>query len=446
MKTIKIVILCFILSLSFNAYSENEDYSETNLRLVESNLKGTEKWKNYFEKFNEILSKYENNKEVLFKLRDRITDLKTKVKSDSYSIDIKNLVSYMDLFINITINNNFPIIEENDSENTNDIEEDNSESTNNVEEDEPIVYPWFVEDYDDVNKSIIAWDDYIIFSWKTSAYYESVEVWTVTFDIEWVDIEGLKYSIQNAYLYLEWKLIDTISQSNIKIINSGKVVLTFNDLDDFIVPQKEINFRLWISVNPIWYEKIWKNVKDAFVKKVTFSDSVGVTSGNNINSFETNVSSETFSIVAWTPFVTKINDLTTSPFVKFNIKWLFWDNTVDDNNSAPKLLLKKLRFNYYDNTGDAVFKLVNSDDSSDFITWTKNNWILEFDLNSMASNNKTIWNWAGEDFRILVSNTNSSISLELLKNWILYDVLWVSGGTDFNSNFSSTIDFWTRDF
>ena len=222
--------------------------------------------------------------------------------------------------------------------------------------------------------------------------------------------------------------------------------LTFKDIDNFIVPKNEINFRLWISVNDIWYQKEWKNIIDASITKVTFSDSVGVTSWYDINSFSIDISTESFSIVSGIPFITKISDLTNSSVVKFNIKWLFWNNTVDTSNSTPKISLNTLKFNFYDNSNSAIFKLVNSDDSSEEIIWTKSDSIVEFDLSTLSSNNKTISNWKGEDFKIYISNTNWLISLELLKNWINYKVLWVSGATDLNINLSEAINFWTRDY
>jgi hypothetical protein len=64
----------------------------------------------------------------------------------------------------------------------------------------------------------------------------------------------------------------------------------------------------------------------------------------------------------------------------------------------------------------------------------------------MNENNKTIASWKGEDYEIYISNTDRWLSLDLLKDGLLYDVLWVNWADNLNINMNKSIDLWYRDF
>ena len=431
MRVLKILLFICFLIIWNRVYSNDYFYTSSNLNSYESNLSELSSWRSYLARVNFILWKYSNNNDVLLKFHNKIIELKTNIetKSIDYSDDVVNLIYYMDLKVYFLLVDLWEMHLWEDEE----IKED-------------IIYPWFWDEYNDSEKNITAWNDFTIMSWKTSSRYESVDVWTVTFYIEGVDAQNLKYSIDYANLYFEWIFISKISSSDIKILSSNKVSLTFENLEDFIVPQKEVSFRLWIKAKSIWYERIWKTIKDVRVTSVNISEAVWVNSWNNINAFTTTISVEWFSIVPWIPVVSVINDLNNSTVVKLNISWEFWDSKIDLNNSKPKIEIKKLKFSVYDNSNTATFRLVNTDNTGDSIIWVINWTILEFDLSAMNEVNKTITSWKWEDYEIFISNTDRWLSLNLLKDGLTYDVLWVSWADNLNINMNNSISLWYRDF
>jgi len=433
MKTFKAILCILIFIIWTNVYSDWYYYSSENLEYYRGNLISSSKWLNYLNKFDAILDKYSDNVVVLIKLSDRVQELKDSIESrqNNYSFELESLIYYIDQKINKSLVVLWVYELEGIEE---EVYIDNRDSE------------LFEEDYVDSNKSIVAWDDFIVFSWNTSSLYESVEVWKVIFYIEWNNASDLKYSLSRANLYINWWGINSISSSSIDIVSQNKVSLTFNNLKNFIVPEHEVDFRLWIEVNSIWYEKVWKTIKDLSITNVVLSEWVWINSWKKINAFSTTTSVEPFSIVPWIPIVSIIADLIDSAIVRFNIKWLFWDNTIGSNNSTPSLKLNKLQFSFSDNSGTAIFKLVNSDDSTDSILWIKNWNILEFDLSSLNINNKTISKWKWEDFKIYIFNTTSWVSLELLKDGIIYDVLWITNSENLNINLNKSINLWYRDF
>jgi len=440
MKTIKLIIFVLIFFIWTNTYSSFEYYSSENLSNYRYNLISSSKWLNYLNKFDVILDKYSINTNVLVKLYERVQELKKTIEFDntSYSYELENLIYYMDQKLNNLLVDLW--VYEWEEKTYYDVQ------TKDYTDDWVKVDNIFKEEYVDTYKTIIAWDDFIVFSWKTSSLYEAVDVWKVTFYIEWPNASDLKYSLSNANLYLEKWWINSVSSSSIDIISSNKVSLTFDNLQYFIVPEYQVDFRLWIKVNSIWYQKIWKTIKDLSITNVVLSDAIWVKSWKKINAFSTIISVEPFSIVPWVPIVSVISNLNDSAIVRVNIKWVFADNTIDSSNSTPTININKILLNVIDNSGSAMFKLVNSDDRNNQVIWTKNWNTLEFDLNSLNINNRTISKWKWEDYEIYISNTNSLVSIELLKNWIEYDVIWVNWANNLNINLQNSINLWARDF
>jgi hypothetical protein len=101
---------------------------------------------------------------------------------------------------------------------------------------------------------------------------------------------------------------------------------------------------------------------------------------------------------------------------------------------------------YLESYGSATFKLYNSDNSSNGVIGIKNGWFLEFDLSWMwIDRYVSKWNW--ERFDIQISNAmDSSISLELVKNGIIYSVEWVDNANDININLLDSISLGNRKY
>ena len=240
-----------------------------------------------------------------------------------------------------------------------------------------------------------------------------------------------------------------MSSSDIKILSPSKASITFDNLNNFILPDDgQLDFRLSIKPNIIWYQSLWKVMKDLIVSDVDFVDIVWITSDRQITGINiVDFSSEEFTISAVKPNISVLKNLNTSTQIKFNIKWDFWANQIDTSNSSPKINMQKVKISVsWTDTASAIYKMYNSDDSSDIILWSHVWWIVEFDLSILQEKNRIIWDWSWEDYIISISWINTWISANLIRNWIKYNINWINNANSINFNLKSDIDLGYRKF
>jgi len=446
MKTIKICLaLLIMLWYWFNQYMVHADIQDdiSDLAMKLSQLK---KWEKYITAIDMLIEKKKENKIFLNKLTQRLSFLDTKLqlKTDSRSEDLKILLNYL------ILKTSFALIALEKADEVIISDDEIQENEEIIEEKKSITYPGFSDTYNEYDKTILWWEEAYVYKQSFTSLYEATEVWKVIFYITWPGISNFSESIEKASLYIEWSNIDTVSSSKIDIISSTQAKITFDNLDNFVITQNIRQVRLKVTSSTIGYQQVWKTLKDMYITKVWFDDIIWLSSGNNVNSYTVTKPWELFSIVPGALDLTVEKNLS-SNIPEINIKGLFWNNLNEGSYSSPVIELSKLKFLTLgsDNHAGTIYKLSNKDSSSDYIIWVETNGILEFDFSAMSSSNKTINNssrW--EDYRIFIDGTNpdTTLILDLLKSWIIYDVIGVDWSDNINLNLSSDLSLGSKNY
>ncbi len=448
MKTL-IKIIFWILVVSLFSIS----FWDSLLEEKKSALEWIKWWKTYVNRIDSITNRYKGNERVLNLLSSRLSEIEKVLDWKTWSKydDLRILIAYFALQVDTQLDNLRQLKEEDIKEEI----EDNKDTIIDSEVDnKPVksdhIFPWFTDVYYEEKKTLLAWDDDYVYKQSVSALYEEQEIWKVIFYIGGPDVSNIKNAIDKAELYLEWSIIDTVSSSKVDILSPTKAKITFDNLEDFIITQNIRQLRLNIKTSNIWYEKVWKTIKDLYVLNVWFTDIKWLSSWSEIPDFSVNETGEEFTIAPAVISVTLKRDLVSwSP--ELNIRWFMWNNSIDWSNNSPNILLKKLILNKLWSSNDSwvVYKIYNTDNSSDNIVWTVNWNNIEFDLSTLLYTNKRITNstrW--EDYRIVISWTNpdTTLNLSIEKDGVIYDVEWVSWATNININASSYLDIWSKSY
>lgn len=451
----KSLILLLILGL-FWLNSIIYSYENNDLELLSNDILLLEKGDIYKEIMDDFIDGNRDNKSILEELDIRIDDVMSNIDSWKYGsnpviFDMKTVLNYLEIIVYFALIDIENLLVDSNKEENIDTEIDNQvEDTIEAVVIKSPLFPWFKTKYLEKDKNILAWRESFVYKQSFSSLYESTEIWKVIFYIEWPDLSELKNSIKNAYVYLEWSMLDTVSVSNIDILSSTKAKITFDKLDNFIITQNIRQVRLKIKTNNIGYEKLWKTIKNMYVTKVWFDDIIGLSSWRKVSSYTTIEPWEKFSIVPGVLNISLEKDLS-SNIIDINIKGLYWKNTRDSDNWKPKTELKTLKLStLWSSTWTWIYyTLANYDDLNDNIIWQITPWYVEFDLSWKSNNNTFISDssrW--EDFRITINGTNSStyISLSLLKNGIVYDVIWNGSSQDLQILLEKNLDLWTKHY
>lgn len=437
MKKIQSILLSILLLLPLwlanNVYSNsNEEVlisTSEKLLLIKKGSLYIKVIDNFIEKKKEDTSKLETLQSKLVVIQNKLEN-----KNDKNSITLKAILNYLDAKINIVL--------------TKDIIEKIIIVNNNYYK--AITYPGFSDSYSEYDKTILAWDEVFVYKQSYSSLYEASEVWKVIFYITWPDVNDIKDSIVSASLYLEWSMIDTVSSSKIDIMSTTKAKITFDNLDDFIITQNIRQARLKIKTSNIGYQKIGKTIKDLFVSKVWFDDIKWLSSWRKLNEYDISEIWELFSIVPWILDI-RVEKNLSSNIPELNIKAMFYGNSIEGSNNSPTIELSKLRLSTLWSTGDAwvVYSIYNTDSSWNRIIWVASGSIVEFDMSSLLKTNKTLSSssrW--EDYKIIITgtNTNTIITLNLIKSWIYYNIVWISYSNDIQINLERELSIGSRDY
>ena len=445
MKTIQSIILTIILIIGSFWFTQTSADSQSELDSFTQELliiKNGNAYKLVIDRF------IENNKENTVKLEwilSKLALIHTKLenKNDKNSIILKTIFNYLDINIFIILNSIVvdDLIDEINIQVVIDDEYNNSKK---------ITYPGFTEDYIEDNKTILAWEEAFIYKQSYSSLYEASEVWKAIFYISWPDVGDLKNTIESASLYLEWSMIDTVWSSKIDIMSSSLAKITFNNLNDFIITENVREARLKIKTSNIWFQKIGKTIWNLYVSKVWFDDIRGLSSSKTLDSYSVTKVWELFSIVTGVLDISVKKNLS-SNIPEINLKWLFWNNSIDSSNGSPVIELDNIRFSTLWSTwnADVIYSIYNSDRSGDKVLGTVYWDTVEFDMSWMLYTNKTITNsskW--EDYKIVLewTNSNTVIVLSLIKDWIDYHILWTSNSNNIKINLKKELNLWTKNY
>lgn len=444
MKKIITLLLSFLFVFSqswVHANLEN-DISESAERLsIITN------WSKYIKAIDSLLEKKKENEIFLNLLTNKLTSLEKKLKyrTDVRSKKLKLILNYLTLKTSYTLaalkSEQAIIIKDNEI----------TEDEKIIEEKEMTVYPGFSDSYNEEEKTLLAWEEVFIYKQSFSSLYEASDVGKVIFYISGPeDLTDIKSSIETATLYLEWSVIDSVWSSKLDIISSTQAKITFDNLNDFIITQNIRQARLKIKTAPIGREKAGKTIKDIYVSKVWFDDVKGISSGNDIAMYTVTEPWELFSIVPGVLEV-KVEQNLSSNIPELNIRAMFGNNTIENWNNSPTIELEKLRLSTLWSSWDAdvVYSIYNSESSSNRVVWVMSGDVLEFNMSALLQTNRTLSNSTrGEDYKIVIAGTTSStvITLNLVKSWIDYTILWITWSEDLHINMEDELDLWSKSY
>ncbi len=428
-----LVILLFWLTTTLSA-----NYKDNDLQESIKQLEALKSWDKFKIKIDSFIKKYENNKDILNKFQRKLYILEDKLKNktDKKSRLLKIMVRYLIIKVYFALDN---LLKEEE------IKKDIFVKEEEVKK--QLIFPGFSDKYNDFDKNILAGEEVFVYEWWAWAFYEKAKVSGVRFYIVWDNISDLKYTINKSYLYVDGLLLKTASYGDIDILSSTRASITFNNIDNFILPtDTNLDFRLSIKTNNIWYEQVWKTMKNLKVSEVDFFDVTGLTTWDFIVKTEiSNVNSEYFSILPSILNIEVIKNLYKSNHIELNIKSISWSNITATSKATPLVELNKIQFSvWWTNSNTSTYTLYNKDNSSDIVIGVYNSWIVEFDLSSLTW--KIIWWWQGENYIINISWIDNSIWIELLKKWIIYSIDWISNSDNLNINLEKNIDLGYRDF
>lgn len=396
-----------------------------------------------------VLEKYSENEEILEKLNIRVASI--NLYSRGWSTDkIANTQAILD-YISLKIGLYLENIKEQKQDNISELIEleipevptqigqEHSEANTS----EKINFT----DFNDGSYAILAWESRIVYKANISARLESLEVWEVTFAFKWTDIDGIERAIDNASLYIGDYFVDTNSNSDIRQISSTHFQVIFDNLDDFIITENEMDLRLIIHTNPIGFQKIGQTIPAFVVERVWFSDVQWLTSNRESSNFTLSEPWYQFGILPGTIGIDVTQDFNTSPRIKFDIVPWLWSNTRDDNNGIPPINITKiiLDVNGLGTSSWTQFFLGGDRINAVPIQWIISGRHVEFDLTSLwgvSVSNR-------EEFEIIVSNapdTVTTLFVDLRSDGIKYNVPWVSWANNLSIDFESDIDLGSRNF
>lgn len=447
-------MLCVIALLTMWTYLPTNAYSDDSSSVITQSLLSINKWNIYKEKIDSVVWKISGDTEKLELFKTALNKLNEKISKLKEWKNKETLESIMNYFLYRVIDSILILeIELNEAEQ--DLIEDKKEET--IEKDEEIfvkkvytksaLYPGYIDNYSDKEKQILAWIDTDVYNASIVAWIEEIEAKTIEFRLESSDISNLKSVIDTARLSIEWMDIKTIRSNDIEIVSPTVAILKFDNLDWFYVPKQPVEFRLSITAQEIWFERVGVFQDVITVKEVKISKAEGLQSNNNVamKVFNDLNGEEVFQISPALVSAWVVDTLNDSYFPKLNIQAVFWRNTQQWTNSELRADIQMLKFNLFESNWSPTYKIANTDNSSETVTWVKNGNLLEFDISSLSKN--TISNGKWEDFIIYITdNTDVTVNLELNRKWIIYSIPWVTWANNITGYMKQWVSLWSRTY
>jgi len=272
-----------------------------------------------------------------------------------------------------------------------------------------------------------------VFSVDVQASNENVDVEEVVF----TTADDLTNAVTTASLYLGDTLIAT--NTNADITTS---TITFKNLTSLIIPQETKELRLELNTATIGFEKVGETLLNSTITQVAFNEVEGVDSGKTVVVTALSTTSEDFSIVPVKVTASVAQALSSSNAqAKLTITIDKGSNTVDANNAAPQALLTDLVFSELGNNTDG-YKIYKEGNAANFGTISSAG---VFSAGSMPTNDLTI-STSATYVIVPVGTVDTTYSLVLAKNGVVYDVTGVAGATALTSNSVNDVELGSRTY
>jgi hypothetical protein len=358
----------------------------------------------------------------------------------------KELMIIINYFL-YKVNDSILILEEKSITKENIIEDKEEEEIIKKVYTKSALYQGYIDSYSDKEKTILTWIDTDVYNASIVAWIEEIEAKTIEFRLESSDISNLKSVIETARLSIEWIDIKTIRSNDIEIVSPTVAILKFDKLDWFYIPKQPVEFRLSVTAQKIGFEKVGVFQNVITVKEVKISKAEWLQSKNSVamKAFNDLKGEEVFQISPALVSAWIVDSLKDTYFPKVNIRADFWRNTQQWSNSELRADIQMLKFNFFESNWSATYKIANTDNSSQTVTWVKHGNFLEFDISTLPKN--TISKGKGEDFIIYVSdNTDVTVNLELDRRGIIYSIPWVTWATNITGYIEKWVSLWSRTY
>ena len=230
--------------------------------------------------------------------------------------------------------------------------------------------------FDDANednefdKQALAGESVIIASYDVRADNEEVDVEEVVFTLEGANIAELQNTVINATLLLDGVEIETNTSGDIAVINATTGTITFDDMDDLILPTSTSELQLQLNTATIGEDEVGEPQTGLIVTNVVLLEAEGADSGEDLVTADIAVfqnvaginNSRTLDIVSALITPSVVDEFgTDDSTAELRLSVAGGDNTTANGNSV-QAELTALTFTVTSLTEDGDITILNSND------------------------------------------------------------------------------------
>ena len=277
------------------------------------------------------------------------------------------------------------------------------------------------------SKTILGWEEMIVYSADAIATNEEVNVETVEFTLD----ANLKKVVASAKLYLDDVVVATATNSDVSDVANS--VITFDNISNLDFPTVESELKLAIVTETIGYEKVGEAVLDVAVTEVALTEAEGVDSSETVVVDVTDVDtapetdSELFSVVP-AVVVASVDQKLETGSVKVTVTVDTGDNTATGSAASPVVTIQGLGvIDLVTSTGVVNFNIFEEGESTG---------LTEGSFGVVVSGSQT--------FDLIPTDTTAvTYTLRLPTDGVTYDA---AASTGLTSNLSTELDLGTKTY
>jgi len=276
-------------------------------------------------------------------------------------------------------------------------------------------------------------DDQVVFSLDVQSTNEPTDVEDVVFTLAGSNLTNLRNTISNASIYLDGVFIDQNTNSDIDVQSATAATITFDDLDDLIIPEQTSELELRLNSESIGFQRVGDALNNVTITQVEFLEIEGDESDEDVddlsvvNGTAVTGTSQPFSFARGV-LVPRISSgvNTSNPIV--GVVADLGDNRADNDNTIPNITLNTFTFDVSGTTVGTTITLQNSDGTnSDVQTVLAGTPPVVFDLAAAGfTTDERIVSSGNEEFfelQIVTPDVESpSVSVELLRDGLNYSL------------------------
>ena len=294
-------------------------------------------------------------------------------------------------------------------------------------------------------KTILAGtDNVVVFSLDVQSTNEPTDVEDVVFTLNGPDLTNIRNTVQNAELYLDGIFIDDNTNSDIDVTTGGATI-TFDDLDDLIIPEQTSELELRLNTNSIGFQRIGSALNNVQVTAVDFTNIEGDESDEDVADVSVLGVGQPFSFARGT-LVPRISTGLNSSNPTIGVNADLGDNRATNDNTIPNITLNSLTFDVSGTTVGTTIVIENSDgttQASAVVAAGTPNIVFDLAAAGFTPDERIVSSGNEEFFELQITPDaaaeNVTVSIELLRNGLNYTV----EGDTFTTNASEDLEVTT---